>query len=83
MKYLVLGLCLLIASCAQLQRGEEQPVMQYRDVNTFRTTCSGAAEHWGNCNQKANRTCSNGYVIVEKITDANAVHRELIFSCKK
>jgi len=83
MKYALLFLISLLSSCAQLMRGDEQPVMQYRDANTYRTTCSGAVEHWGSCNQKANRTCSNGYVIVEKISDANAVHRELIFSCKK
>jgi len=83
MKYGLLISLLLLTACAQLMKGAEQPVMQYRDANTFRTTCSGAVEHWGSCNLKANRTCSNGYVIIEKIADANAVHRELIFSCKK
>jgi hypothetical protein len=83
MKYVFLIITCLLSSCAQLVKGDEQPVMQYRDANTYRTTCSGAVEHWGSCNQKANRTCTNGYIIVEKIADANAVHRELIFSCKK
>jgi hypothetical protein len=83
MKYLLLCLFFLISACAQLMKGAEQPVMQYRDANTFRTTCSGTVEHWGSCNDKANKTCSNGYVVVEKNADSNGVMRELIFSCKK
>lgn len=82
MKYVLMLLMLLLSSCAQLMKGAEQPVMQYRDINTFRTTCSGTVEHWGNCSDKANRTCSKGYVIVEKNADSNGVIRELIFSCK-
>lgn len=80
--YLIIFL-LSLASCAQLTKGAEQPVMQYRDINTYRTTCSGSVEHWGSCNHKANKTCSNGYVIVEKNADSNGVIRELIFSCRK
>jgi len=83
MKFYYVILLFLLSSCAQLMKGAEQPVMQYRDVNTYRTTCSGTAEHWGSCNHKANKTCSNGYVIVEKNADSNGVIRELIFSCKK
>lgn len=82
MKFILISLLLSVSSCAQLKKGAEQPVMQYRDVNTFRTTCSGTVEHWGSCNDKANRTCSKGYVIVEKNADSNGVIRELIFSCK-
>lgn len=82
MKYVFLIILLQLSACAQLMKTAEQPVKPYRDANTYRTTCSGAVEHWGSCNQKANRTCSKGYLIVEKITDSNGVHRELIFSCK-
>lgn len=63
-------------------KGAEQPVMPYRDANTYRTTCSGMAEHWGACASKANRTCSKGYEIVDKTADTNGVIREMIFSCK-
>lgn len=83
MKYSLIISLMLLSSCTQLMKGAEQPVTQYRDVNTFRTTCSGSAENWSNCNQKANRTCSNGYNIVEKYADSNGVVRELIFRCKK
>lgn len=83
MKYLYLGLWTLVSACANLTKGAEQPVMQYRDANTYRTTCSGMAESWANCSQKANRTCTKGYDIVEKKADSNGIHRELIFTCKK
>lgn len=84
MKYLVLGFLIVnLSACAQLMKGVEQPVMQYRDSNTFRTTCSGTVEHWGSCNDKANRTCGKGYNVIEKIVDSNGAHRELIFSCKE
>lgn len=82
MKFYYVIFLFLLSSCAQLMKGAEQPVMQYRDVNTYRTTCSGMAENWANCNDKANRTCSKGYVIVEKNADSNGVIRELIFTCK-
>lgn len=78
-----LMLLFLLASCAQLTKGAEQPVMQYRDINTYKTTCSGAAEDWGSCARKAKRTCPNGYDIVEKIQDGYGAIRGLIFSCNK
>lgn len=83
MKYSLLIVMLLLTSCAQLMKGAEQPVVQYRDINTFKTTCSGAAEDWGSCTRKANRTCPNGYNIEDKIQDGNGAIRALIFSCKK
>ena len=64
-------------------KGAEQPVVQYRDTNTFKTTCSGAAEDWGSCARKANRTCSNGYTIQEKFQNSFGAVRELIFTCNK
>lgn len=83
MKYLLLSLVLITSACAQLMKGAEQPVTQYRDVNTFRTTCSGVAEDWGSCARKARRTCPNGYQIEDKFQDSNGAIRSMIFSCKK
>jgi len=74
---------LFITACAQLVKGVEQPVMQYRDINTYRTTCNGIAEDWGSCARKANRTCPDGYQIEEKNQDSNGTMRSMIFSCKK
>lgn len=73
---------LLLTSCAQLINGQEQPVIQYRDIKTFKTTCSGAAEDWGSCNRKASRTCANGYEVVDRASDSNGLVRQLIFTCK-
>ena len=83
MKYGLLISLLLLTACAQLMQGAEQPVIQYRDVNTFKTTCSGAAEDWGSCARKANRTCPSGYNIEEKFQDGFGAIRHLIFSCNK
>ena len=77
----VLSLVLLTA-CAQLMHGQEQPVKLLK-TNIYMTTCSGAAENWGNCNNKANRTCSESYTILEKNESAIGGKRELIFECNK
>lgn len=82
MKFTTVITLFLLTSCAQLMKGAEQPVTQYRDAKTFRTTCSGAAEDWGSCARKANRTCSNGYQIEEKIQEGQGAIRTMIFSCK-
>lgn len=82
MKFIILVTLLLLTSCAQLMKGAEQPVTQYRDAKTYRTTCSGVAEDWGSCARKANRTCPNGYQIEEKVQDSNGAIRTMIFSCK-
>jgi hypothetical protein len=50
--------------------------------NTFKTTCNGMAEAWDSCFRKAQRTCHNGFVILEQIQSNDVVHRELSFSCK-
>ena len=71
-----------MTACAQLMKGAEQPVTQFRDSKTFKTTCSGLAEDWGSCYRKAKRTCENGYEITDKNNDTNGVIREMIFTCK-
>lgn len=82
MKSILVITLMLITSCAQLMKGAEQPVIQYRDAKTFKTTCSGGAEDWGSCNRKAKRTCANGYQIEEEIQDSNGAMRTMIFTCK-
>ena len=82
MKSILVITLMLVTSCAQLMKGAEQPVIQYRDAKTFKTTCSGAAEDWGSCNRKAKRTCANGYQIEEQTQDSYGAIRTMIFSCK-
>lgn len=79
-KYYILCL-LLLSSCTQLMKGAEQPVVPFRDVKTFKTTCSGMAEDWGSCHRKAKRTCINGYGVTDKSQDGNGIMREMIFTC--
>ncbi len=77
----VLSLILLTA-CAQLMHGQEQPV-KFLKTNLYMTTCSGAAENWGNCNSKASRTCNGGYIVLEKNESAIGGKKEIIFECNK
>ncbi len=72
----------MLSACAQLMKGAEQPVIQFRDTKTFKTTCGGAAEDWGSCHRKARRTCSDNYEIVETEQNATGTVRVLIFRCK-
>lgn len=83
MKSLFVIALLTITGCTQLMKGAEQPVVQYRDSKTFKTTCSGAAEDWGSCFRKAKRTCTNGYEVVERNNDNRGIIREIIFTCNK
>ncbi len=82
-KLTILISILLIVACAQLSRPEEQPIVETgKDV--YFTTCSGFAESWGTCFQKAKRSCSgSNYSIIKKTHDSSGVHRELTFQCKK
>ena len=80
-KLLIAGFALLTA-CSSLTNFQEQPVVQYRDAKTYKTTCSGMAEDWGSCFRKAKRTCSNSYEVIDKKQESNGIIREMIFSCK-
>lgn len=82
MKFILLGLVPLIVGCAQLTKGAEQPVTQYRNSNSYKTTCNGIAEDWGSCNRKAMRTCQSGYITNQKMQDSQGINRTLEFSCK-
>lgn len=74
---------LLLSACSQLMKGEEQPVRQFRDINTYKTACGGAVETWGSCYAKAKRTCSNGYEVVEQDGNSTGTVRTMVFTCNK
>lgn len=82
-KNLIIGLGILIVSltgCKQLLHGQEQPVIS-KGKGVYYTTCSGAAEHWLQCNNKASRTCPKGYGVLEKEENANGGVRTMTFVC--
>jgi outer membrane lipopolysaccharide assembly protein LptE/RlpB len=81
-KLLLVLMLMSLSGCANLLKGAEQPVMQFRDAKTFKTTCSGAVEDWGSCHRKANRTCANGYTVDEKKEDSYGLIRSMVFICK-
>ncbi len=85
MKYLsvLIGMSLL-ASCAQLQHGQMQPVIvkSYKERIYF-TSCTGGAEDWTTCHGKARSTCIGDYKTLEKHEAIQGtVIRELTFQCK-
>ena len=69
-----------LAGCAQLSKGEMQPVEE-RGANTYYTTCSGTVEEWSSCNRKARNTCKNGYEVLNKFETAVGGRREMTFQC--
>ena len=84
MKYIVLSLLVLVGGCAQLTRGQEQPVVaKNAKEGIYYTTCSGAVETWASCNNKAMNTCTKGYSVVDKFQDSNGTIRSLTFQCNK
>jgi hypothetical protein len=81
MKYLFVFSVLFLSSCSSLQNFQEQPVKATHN-NGYKTTCNGIAEGWDSCFRKAQRTCPNGYNILDRVQMNDFVHRELSFSCK-
>ena len=82
MNFLVLGL----VGCAQLQHGQEQPVISKlsRDKGEyFFTSCAGAVEGWSDCMNKAARTCNGKYDVMSREDNNRGTKRELTFQCKK
>jgi len=71
-----------LVGCAQLQRGELQPVKRI-DVKEpiYFTTCSGSVEDWASCNNKAMKTCPNGYSVTSKEENPTAARRDMTFRC--
>ena len=72
---------LLLAGCAQLMKGQQQPVVQ-RGPGLYFTTCSGTVEDWGTCYSKAKETCPNGYEVTSKVEGSVGGKREMEFLCK-
>ena len=84
MKKISILLLLVLASCAQLQKGQMQPVIA-RDLkqNIWMTNCGGAVETWASCHEKARNTCQKGYAVSNQTENSTGTSRELIFQCKK
>ncbi len=78
---LLLVTVVLMAGCEQLMHGQTQPVT-VRNGSYF-TSCGGAVETWGSCNNKAMKTCPNGYIEISKEANATGTTRDLTFQCKK
>lgn len=83
MKFLILILIITLTGCAQLKKGEMQPVKRI-DVKEeiYFTTCSGMVEDWGSCNNKAMQTCPQGYDVLGKDENPTAARREITFKCR-
>ena len=82
MKILTAALMLLLSACAQLQRGELQPVTRVDAKEpVYFTTCSGMVESWGTCNDKAMKTCTTGYSVISKEENITAGRRDMTFRC--
>ena len=86
MKKILLISLLAVVGCAQLQHGQEQPVLRKMSKDKgeyYFTTCAGAVEDWPSCFDKASRTCNKSYVILSKEDNNRGTKRELTFQCKK
>lgn len=84
MKKNVLWFWLIFVACAQLQHGQEQPVIKKSAKDLiYATTCAGAVENWTDCYDKARRTCTNGYSVISSFDNHLGTRRDLTFQCKK
>jgi len=84
MKKLTVIFLVVLAGCAQLQKGQTQPVLA-KDLkqNIWVTNCGGAVEVWGSCYDKAKDTCDNNYSVLNRVENSTGTKRELTFQCKK
>jgi hypothetical protein len=84
-KAIIIGLVLIMSACAQLQHGQQQPVvLRSAKEKIYFTSCTGGAEDWGICHNKARATCSGDYITINRYEAIKAtVIRELTFQCKK
>jgi hypothetical protein len=84
MKKLVCLAFLALIGCAQLQHGQEQPIVIKSVKNgVYYTSCSGAVETWASCYDKARITCEKSYQVIKTNESAQGGIRELTFQCKK
>ena len=84
MKRFFILVLLGLAACAQLQKGQTQPVLA-KDLkqNIWMTNCGGAVEVWGSCYNKAKETCRNNYTVLSRVENSTGTKRELTFQCTK
>jgi hypothetical protein len=75
-------LSFFFVSCTNLYKGADQPVIVKNTKEKIMfTTCSGMADDWGGCFNKANQYCSAGYHVMDKFQDSSGIRRELTFKC--
>lgn len=82
---LLIVLAALLSGCAQLTNSGgyvSQVVTIDAKQNIYSNLCSGTVEDWGDCGDRANKTCANGYEIIKKVQDPVGAKRELTFRCK-
>ena len=75
-------LALSLSACQQLLHGQQQPV-RTKPNGDYLVGCGGAVETWGSCNNKAMKTCPNGYDVISKEENSTGTVRELTFRCRK
>jgi hypothetical protein len=86
MKKIVIFALLALVGCAQLEHGQEQPVISKFSKEKgeyYFTTCAGAVESWSDCHAKAHRTCQSEYLVLSSEDDHMGTKRDLTFQCKK
>ena len=81
MRVLMISLVLVLTGCAQLMKGQQQPVVA-KGQGTYFTTCSGTVEEWSSCYNKAKQTCPSGYEVTSKNESAVGGKREMEFICR-
>ena len=83
LKYSLLLLSLISTiGCQQLLNGQTLPV-RTKPNGDYLVGCGGAVETWGSCNNKAMKTCPNGYDVISKEENSTGTVRELTFRCRK
>jgi hypothetical protein len=80
MKYILIACSVFISACTSLTNFQEQPVLEL-GKDTYKTTCNGIAEGWDSCFRKAQKTCGNGYSVIDKTQLNDFVHREITYKC--
>ncbi len=83
MKKIITLVLIVLSGCNSLRNPQVQPVIRKNiKEEGFFTTCSGLAEGWGSCFNKAKITCTNGYIEVGREQDSSGTHRSFTFKCK-
>jgi hypothetical protein len=84
MKLLFLIFLMNLSGCAQLMHGSPLPVVTIKDANQklMAIDCSGLANNWGVCYDRAGNSCPAGYEVTDKQETPRGAMRELTFRCK-